>query len=245
MRRLRSSTLVRALVTLLAGCAPESGDEACEDGTAVSSLQALTGAARRPRALVIRDVAAASGLTNGALLGGIAEVESGLSHCWSEAKWACQGPYSSSCDGPVIAGAADGACSAQQGGLGMFQFDGGNYAQTLARDGEAILTIEGNVEHAVEFLVAMVERHIDGVESDEEALDWLNAIPVEAGDPLFQQWGELLACRYNGRCGSEQQATKYRTATLKLASEFGDDFWSVEELIEPEPGGPMSSGCPR
>src|SRR5688500_16744284 len=80
---------------------------------------ALTTAQRKARAEIIRDTAAASGMTNGALLAGIGEVETNFAHCWSEATWACQGPASASCGGgPVIAGAADGPCSYQQGGLG-------------------------------------------------------------------------------------------------------------------------------
>ena len=85
-------------------------------------------AARRTRSEAIRDAAASRGMTTGVLLAGIAQVETGLSHCWSEATWACQGPNSPSCGGgPVIAGAADGPCSLQEGGLGMFQFDGGTF----------------------------------------------------------------------------------------------------------------------
>ena len=76
------------------------------------------------------------GPDNAALLAGIGEVETNFAHCWSEATWACQGPASASCGGgPVIAGASDGPCSAQQGGLGMFQFDSGTFSQTLATYG--------------------------------------------------------------------------------------------------------------
>src|SRR6476469_805479 len=76
----------------------------------------LTAAQRRARAELVRDTAAAMGVTNAALLAGIGEVETNFAHCWSEATWACQGPASSSCGGgPVIAGASDGPCSAQQG----------------------------------------------------------------------------------------------------------------------------------
>src|SRR6187431_525417 len=70
---------------------------------------ALTTAQRKARAEIIRDTAAAAGMTNAALLAGIGEVETNFAHCWSEATWACQGPASASCGGgPVIAGASDG-----------------------------------------------------------------------------------------------------------------------------------------
>lgn len=229
----RLATPILGALTLLAGCALP-----LDESTADSDAQylGLTGAARRPRAELIRDVAAKAGLTNGALLAGIAQVESGLSHCWSEATWACQGPYSSSCQGPVIAGAADGPCSAQQGGLGMFQFDGGNYAQTLARDGEGILLLEGNVTRAVTFVTTMVMRNVPGIDTAEQALTHLNAIPIAQGDSRFQAWNDLLACRYNGRCGSTTQAAKYADATLGLVSEFGSAFWGVHAQIPEEPG---------
>src|SRR3989475_4893309 len=37
--------------------------------------------------------------------------------------------------------------------LGMFQFDTGTYAQTLAAYGDGILTVEGNTAQAVAFVV--------------------------------------------------------------------------------------------
>jgi hypothetical protein len=37
--------------------------------------------ARRERSIAIRDVAAGAGMSNGVLLAGIAQVETGLSHC--------------------------------------------------------------------------------------------------------------------------------------------------------------------
>ncbi len=203
--------------------------------------QGLSGAARRPRSEAIRDVAAGEGLTNGVLLAGIAQVETGLSHCWSEATWACQGLSSPSCGGgPVIAGASDGPCSSQQGGLGMFQFDGGTYSQTIARDGEEILLLEGNIAHAVAFVAERVRQDIPGVDSIPEAIEWLNAVPVQAGDPMFEQWIALVSCRYNGCCGCSSQEGKYRDATLAAKTEFEDGFWDIGgevpacELIGPD-----------
>ena len=82
--------------------------------------QTLTAAQRKARMELIRDSAAEMGVHNAALLAGIAVSETNFAHCWSEATWACQGPASPSCDGgPVIAGAADGPCAQQQGGLGI------------------------------------------------------------------------------------------------------------------------------
>lgn len=223
-------TLAALLLPLAASCAldgpsePFDGDQ--DDDGAGSSLD-LTGTTRRARAAAIRDVAAAAGLTNGVLLGGIAQVESALVHCWSEAKWACQGPHSASCNGPVIAGAADGPCEARQGGLGMFQFDGGDHDQTLARDGACILELDGNIAHAVDFVVGITLRELPELRTREAALAWMNAIPVRADDPTFARWTALLACRYNGACGSARQTAKYRDATLAVRDEFGEAFWAA------------------
>ncbi len=225
MTSLRTTLRRIALVALVtfAACAPID-----EDGNVDTSFHELSGAARRPRLQRIRDVAAAEGFTNGALLGGIAQVETGLSHCWSEATWACRGPNSSSCNnGPVIAGSADGPCSAQQGGLGMFQFDGGTYAQTLARDGRDILTLDGNIRRAVEFVINIVRQEVSGVSTRAQALAWMNGITIARGNARFDQWVAILACRYNGACGSTAQAGRYRDATLSVYSEVGAAFWRI------------------
>lgn len=171
------------------------------------------------------------GMTNGVLLAGIAQVETGLSHCWSEATWACQGPSSTFCGGPVIAGSADGPCSSQQGGLGMFQFDGGTYAQTIARDGAEVLELDGNIRHAVDFVAARVQEEVPGVDSQQQALDWLNGITVQAGEPRFEQWIAIVSCRYNGCCGCSTQEAKYRNATLDATGEFEPGFWG--QIVEP------------
>jgi hypothetical protein len=210
--------------SLVAGCAPD--DEA-------ESRQGLAGAARRPRAEAIRDVARSAGLTNGPVLGGIAEVETVLSHCWSEAQWACQGPYSPDCNGPVIAGAYDGPCSAQQGGLGMFQFDAGTFDDTLARDGQEILLLDGNIRHAVDFVAGLVvSEGLAGNRAD--AIAWLNSVPIASGNARFDQLGRLLACRYRGSCAASD-ATKYKNGMLGMVSEFGSSFWGPSGPPPPPP----------
>jgi|GEM_PF-6666660 len=198
-------------------------------------------APRFERASIIRDTAAAKGLTNGALMAGIGQVETGFAHCWSEATWACRGLASPSCGGgPVIAGAADGPCSARQGGLGMFQFDAGTFEQTIARDGEKILLLEGNVEHAVDFVFERVRQEVASVSNPAEAAAWMNDIVIARGSPRFEQWIAIVSCRYNGCCGCSNQEEKYRQATLDLFVEFGPDFWTISEAPEPgdDPGTP-------
>src|SRR5687768_13547999 len=131
----------------------------------------LTAAQRRERATIIRDAAATKGMTNAALLAGIGEIETNFAHCWSEATWACKGPASSSCGGgPVIAGAADGPCSLEQGGLGMFQFDSGTFDQTIATYGPTIVTIQGNVDAVIPFLITRAKQSVAGIDTDAQAL---------------------------------------------------------------------------
>jgi uncharacterized protein (TIGR03382 family) len=195
---------------------------------------ALTSAQRKQRAEIIRDTAAAAGMTNAALLAGIGEVETNFAHCWSEATWACQGPASSSCGGgPVIAGSADGPCSYQQGGLGMFQFDSGTYSQTIATYGPTIVTMQGNVDAVIPFLVTRAIQSVDGVNNAAEALAWMNSINIQDGDPQYEAWLYFVSWRYNGCMGCTTQQNKYRAGTNKLRDEFGADFWKVTSQPPP------------
>ena len=188
----------------------------------------LTSAQREARAELIRDTAKQAGMTNAALLAGIGEVETHFAHCWSEATWACQGPNSASCGGgPVIAGAGDGACSLQQGGLGMFQFDSGTYAQTIATYGANIVTMQGNVDAVIPFLVTRAIQSVDGIDTRAEALAWMNSITIEDGNAEYEKWLYFVAWRYNGCKGCTTVIDKYRAGTNKLRDEFGPDFWNV------------------
>jgi hypothetical protein len=207
---------------------------------AVLAIPATAGAAvpRRARAELIRDTAAAAGMTNAALLAGIGEVETTFAHCWSEATWACKGPASSSCDGgPVIAGASDGPCADEQGGLGMFQFDAGTFADTLATYGPDIVTMEGNVGAVIPFLLTRAVESVDGIATEAEALAWMNSIAIADGDPAYEAWLYFVAWRYNGCKGCASQIEKYRKGTNKLRDELGPGFWSVTGEPAPSSGG--------
>jgi hypothetical protein len=127
----------------------------------------------------------------------------------------------------VIAGASDGPCSIQQGGLGLFQFDSGTFTDTINTYGADIVTIEGNVSAVVPFLVTRAIQSIESVNTEEEALAWMNSIPVVAGDPLFEEWIYFVSWRYNGCKGCSAQEGKYRDGTLLLLDEMGADFWNV------------------
>ncbi len=190
----------------------------------------LTKSERRDRARLVRDAAAAHGLTNGFLLAGIADVETAMSHCWSELTWACKGPNSPSCGGgPVAAGAWDGECWEEKGGLGMFQFDAGRFDDTLAAYGKDVLTIEGNVRHAVDYVVAMISSRSNYLPdmSKEDALAWLNRL--RPWHPEYELWAKTVTRHYNGcretsSCWSAR-LPKYRNGGTKLFDEMGAEFW--------------------
>ena len=195
---------------------------------------AVSAQVKQERAALVRDSAAEMGVYNAALLGGIATSETGFAHCWQEAQFACMGPASSSCGGgPIIAGAADGPCGNMQGGLGMFQFDAGTYAQTLAVYTDAVLTVEGNTAQAVSFVIDKVVLEISGVTDWRSAVAWLNSIPFTVGDPLTEEWADLMACRYNGCCSGSALCTSrsagYRDNAIDLYNDYGDEFWRTAD----------------
>ena len=223
---MRALALALASLFVLGACLGEP-----EPDDVVAAESSLTAAQRRTRAGHIRDAAAANGITQGYLLAGIADSETSMSQCWSELTWACQGPRSSECAGPVVAGAGDGPCSARQGGLGMFQFDAGTYDQTLTREGTRILTIAGNTAAAVDFVVNMVIRstHVSGVGTRAEAIDWINGVRV--GNGRWNAWITTVTHYYNGcapgaSCFSSRYA-RYADHTSDIYREMGASFWSV------------------
>ncbi|HUS31538.1 MAG TPA: hypothetical protein VMZ53_23695 [Kofleriaceae bacterium] len=219
------------LVATLAACAPAtSTDEA-----------AITTAVRHERFGLIRDSAAEMGLYNASLLAGVAISETNLAHCQSEATFACMGPASPSCNGgPVIAGAADGPCSAMQGGLGMFQFDSGTYQDTINTYGDSILTIEGNTAQAVNFVEvrAIQDKHATDWLS---AMDWLNNVQMQTGTMTLEEWADFIVCRYNGCCTTSATCSSrrsgYRDNALKAFDEMGAEFWDTSGRCAGVPAG--------
>lgn len=201
---------------------------------------ALTQQQRHDRLALIRDSAREVGVYNAALVGGIAISETNLAHCYDEVSFGCPGPASPSCNGgPVIAGGADGPCADMQGGLGMFQFDAGTYAQTIATYGESILTVEGNTAQVVAFLVERMKQSIPGVSDWMGAVDYINAIPLESGNAVTDGWGAFLACRYNGCCSGSAtcvtRGNKYRDNGIALYTEMGAEFWHTADACRELP----------
>ncbi|MDQ3370463.1 MAG: MYXO-CTERM sorting domain-containing protein [Myxococcota bacterium] len=235
----RAGPLVSLLPWLVSGLVVATA--ACDSSTTVVR-QGLSAEVRRERLGLIRDAAAEMGVTNAALLAGIAESETGLAHCFSEAGFGCAGPASSSCGGAsVIAGGADGPCSALQGGLGMFQFDAGTHADTVATYGAPILTVEGNTAQAVAFVIDKVMLDVAGVDDWRAAAAWMNAVPLVAGDPLTEEWARLIACRYNGCCTTSTTCTtrarRYRDNAIAAAQELGAEFWRTADRCAAIPEG--------
>ena len=214
---------------------------ACAEPTVSTETSELTEAVRHERYRLIRDSAAEMGLYNAPLMAGIAISETALAHCQSEATYACMGPASSSCNGgPIIAGAADGPCADMQGGLGMFQFDAGTYAQTLATYGDYILTIEGNTAQAVSFVADRIQTNIAGVDDWLGAVGWMNAVPMESAE--MTEWMNFIVCRYNGCCTltnttCQTRARGYRDNALMAYSEMGADFWRTASRCSSIPSG--------
>ncbi len=233
---------VALLLALSLGCVNAVGPEGpSESFTAADQAPSeLTRSERRERAGQIRDASAANGIRTGWLLAGIADAETQMSHCWRELTWACQGPYSADCGGPVVAGAGDGPCAIREGGLGMFQFDAGTFEDTLRREGNRVLSIAGNVAAAVDFVVNMVinSRYIAGVSNRAQAIDWLNGVTPD--NSRFTPWVQTVTHYYNGcqpsfSCYS-QRFRHYRDNALGVWNEMGGaSFWNTTGVVEPEP----------
>ncbi|HEY5934443.1 MAG TPA: hypothetical protein VIU61_07410 [Kofleriaceae bacterium] len=190
--------LLPALLPLaLAGCLIGGSDPPEPADTPSAELPVDV---RNERYAGIRDAARDNGLGNGYLLAGIANTETNLAMCWSEATWACQGPASPACGGgPVIAGSADGPCSIEQGGLGMFQFDAGTFTDTLDRYGPSVLTVAGQTSAAIDYATWMVKvsAYTTNAETDDKARAWIASFdPGNA--TLRDQWVKTVLRYYNG-----------------------------------------------
>ena len=190
--------------------------------------------AKLPRYARMRDAAGARGMRNGFLLAGIANDETGLAMCWSEATWACQGPSSPDCGGgPVIAGSADGPCSARQGGLGMFQFDAGTYTDTINRYGTDVLTVAGQTSDAIDYATWMVKisAYTTGAETDDKARAWINRFDPN-NSVLVDQWIRTVVRYYNGcqpnwSCWSDRYRTYSDGYHQAINEPGGLAFWTA------------------
>jgi hypothetical protein len=221
-----------ALIAAVGACSVGSDDSMPSTGEPATDETAYVDKA--PRYVLIRDAATARGVRNAYLLAGIANTETNLAHCWSEATWACKGPASPDCGGgPVIAGASDGPCSIQQGGLGMFQFDAGTFNDTLATYGNSVLTIDGQIGHAINYVTNMVKisAYTTNAETDAKARAWINNFdPGNA--TLRDQWIKTVLRYYNG-CQPQWSCWQPRYKTYSdgffaaLNDPGGAGFWAA------------------
>jgi len=216
----------------LAACGPieEAQDSAIPEE--LGKVQAeLTVTQQRTRCDAVKTNTAPKGITNPLVYAGVSYQETGLAHCWSEATWACQGPYSSDCGGPVIAGSGDGACSLQQGGLGMYQLDSGTYTDTLNQHGSGILNVAGNIDKGTNFIIYKVRYcpNTPNFTSDAEVITWINS--ATPGTTNYETFMAAMAWCYNGcppgvtYCSHETIKQAYKNSTSYLLNTFGSSYW--------------------
>lgn len=221
------------------GCAPNNAEPEGELGVARSELSS---AVRRARATTIRDAARADGITNGLMVAMLAEEETYLNHCHSEAPtWSCPGPASPDCGGgAVISGGGDGACSLDQGGLSLFQIDDGTESQTVAAHGARVLTIEGSAHVAINRLIdKLIASSYLSISTRAEAITFLNNLRIDDANwtnyisTLVRYWN---GCPRSAACWSNR-FPKYNTAARTLLSEMGRDFWysGADPMVPPTP----------
>jgi hypothetical protein len=223
---------------MAASCTPGSSLDDLPNEEAEELQEALSAAQKEPRYERIRDALRTRGVAkSGYLFAGIANSETGLVMCWSEATWACKGPASPDCGGgPVIAGSGDGPCSLREGGLGLFQFDAGTFDQTIAVYGSDVLTIEGQMSHAVDYVVGMVRDSVytTNAETDAKALAWIDAF--DPSDPVLRdQWIKTVLRYYNGcqpswSCWGPRYGTYTEGLNLAISEPGGLAFWAADDL---------------
>jgi hypothetical protein len=239
MKLLSKKTVTKlggAALSLLWGCSPTGFDPSVEpttgNGEPSTIVSLLTAAEKRSRSDAVKAMAAPRGITNPVVYAGVANHETGMAQCWSEATWACQGPNSSDCGGgPVIAGAGDGPCSYLQGGLGMYQFDAGTHSQTLATYGSGILTINGNISKGIDTILYKMQvcpNTRDFITSDAAAIAYLNK--AKPGTTEFETYLTTMAWCYNGctptGCSAHNQRREdYRQGVTELLNLFGEEYW--------------------
>jgi len=95
----------------LSACTADVEITAMHDGEEPASVGQIAYVNKNPRYTAIRSAASARGMRNAYLLAGIANDETGLAMCWSEAQWACPGPASPDCGGGAIIGGSYYAAS--------------------------------------------------------------------------------------------------------------------------------------
>lgn len=231
------------LGVLAAGCSSpiENMDEMTEEEISQSFDDALTSVQKKAISNHIKDVAATHGITNSVLFAGVPNHETGLVQCWKDATWACKGPQSDYCGGPVIAGSGDGPCSHKQGGLGIYQLDAGTYTQTFATYGKDVVELDPQIDEGVDIIISKVWHcpNTPHFENEGEVVKYLNA--AKPGTAKFEVFLSAMAYCYNGTPPSssnfQKMRSNYRAGVTKLVDAFGKAYWATAEIPEPPPAG--------
>lgn len=250
IRMYRCSVLLAGLLAASAcGLSPaEDGAGAAPEPAALGETeQGVTLALIQQRSNTIKSVHASHAtIHNPLLFAGIAYTETSMAHCYSEyynqvSTYVCSGPTTGDCGGAVTAGYWDGACSLQQGGLGMWQFDEGTYTQTLNKwstsgywNGQThnVLSVSDSTSAAIDFILfkAWYSSYTPYFSSYQAMYTWINGIRPVNGNSDYETWLGFLANSYNGQpWGSSGWSTtkeKYRSSTAYVYSAMGgDSYW--------------------
>ncbi|HWB78275.1 MAG TPA: hypothetical protein VG755_25090 [Nannocystaceae bacterium] len=228
-------TRIWAPLALLCACEAEGLNRGqLDDATLPPEEPRVSGALLEERCDQIKETAAERGITNPLIIAGVANHETHLVQCLSEWPIHCAGPWSDDCGGAVLAGSGDGPCWQRQGGLGMFQFDAGNYDQTLAQYGQAVLDVAGNIDAGISVIIHKVRvcQHTKAIAtSDQAAIDFLNR--AKPGTQDYELYISSMASCYNGcqpgftSCSHQGMRNNYKAGVQNLVDALGDDYWST------------------
>jgi hypothetical protein len=235
-----------------AACNDSSPAGEPEDIASVAE-QTISTALLQSRCNTIKSVHASHAtIHNPLLFAGIAYTETQLAHCYLEyynqvSTYVCAGPSSSDCGGAVTAGYWDApTCSQQAGGLSMWQFDEGNYTQTLNKWSSTgywqgkphnILSVTDSTSAAIDFILfkAWYSSYTPYFSSDQAMYNWINGIRPVNGNSDYETWLGFIANSYNGQVwgssGWSATKEKYRTSTSYLYSAMGgNSYWYSTSL---------------
>ena len=113
----------------------------------------------------------------------------------------------------------------------MFQFDSGTYGDTIRTYGSDVLTIDGQVSHAVDYVTHMVKisDYTTNADTDEKARAWINAFDLHNAT-LRDQWIRTVVRYYNGcqegwSCWSARYRTYNDGLSQVLVDTNGPGFW--------------------
>src|SRR6185436_15273192 len=109
----------------------------------------------------------------------------------------------------------------------------GTYAQTIARYGNGVLTVDGQVDAAIAYVVNMVKisAYTTNAETDAKARDWINNFDIN-NPTLRDQWIKTVLRYYNGcqpgwSCWNPRYQTYSDGYRLAIDEPGGLGFWGA------------------